>query len=269
MADSKRTVGLLLAHKAVAYLAWECDCSLLTPTTQLLIFGATGKQGGACITALMSLSPQTKFRIVTRDPTSPKATQLAANGVEVFKGDMTDTSTLQAAMKGIYGIFLVTDSFGKGGVEDEVKQGLTVIDAAFNAGIQYVVYSSVGGVTTAYGRAVPHFASKLKIEQHIKSKPWKEGFAILRPVAFFENVEMFGPLTLGKYESLLPADLKLQQIATKDIGEFAALAFTKPQLFSGKETEIAGDDISSIEMANILAQETEVPWSYSKIMPTW
>jgi len=207
---------------------------------------------------------QFTFRIVTRDTKSPKAAQLSSTGVEVFQGDMTDGATLAAAMKGVYGMFLMTDAN-----REEVAQGKSAIDAAFAAGVQYVVYTSVGGLTTKLGREVPHFATKYQVEQHLKSKPWKDGYAILRPTAFFENLEMFGPLTFGSLKFLTPPSVKLQQISTKDIGEFAALAFTKPENYRGKELEIAGDDISGVEMARILAELTGSKWSYSKMMPTW
>ncbi|KAJ3334693.1 hypothetical protein HDU93_007437, partial [Gonapodya sp. JEL0774] len=236
----------------------------------LLIFGATGKQGGACLQALQSTHSNVfSFRTVTRNPTSAAAQKLAATGVQVLKGDATDGDSLKVAMKDFYGVFLVTTFDGKGGIEGEVTQGITVIDAAVAAGVKYIVFTSVGGLTTELGREVPHFGSKHRIEQYLKSKAWADGYAILRPVAFMENLELFGPLTQGSLSFLIPSNTLLQLISVKDIGEFAALAFTNPKLFRGKETEIAGDELTGIGMAKVLSTKTGLPWTYSQLMPTW
>ena len=51
----------------------------------------------------------------------------------------------------------------------------------------------------------------------------------------------------------LPSDLPLQQIATEDIGAFAAHVLANPEKFAGKRIDIAGDELSSRESADVLA----------------
>ncbi|KAJ3335394.1 hypothetical protein HDU93_005641 [Gonapodya sp. JEL0774] len=141
--------------------------------------------------------------------------------------------------------------------------------SALAAGVRYIVFSSVGGLTTDLGRAVPEFGSKYRIEQYLKSKPWADGYAILRPVNFMDNIEMFGPLTQGSISWMTPPNVSQQVISVDDIGAFATMAFVNPELFRGKETELAGDVVSGITMANALSEKTGVPWSYSQMMPKW
>ncbi|KAJ3329425.1 hypothetical protein HDU93_001009, partial [Gonapodya sp. JEL0774] len=75
----------------------------------LLIFGATGKQGGACIDALLHRAPDTfLLRAVSRNPDSASAQVLKSKGVEVVKGDSTKPDTLSGAFEGVYGVFLMT-----------------------------------------------------------------------------------------------------------------------------------------------------------------
>jgi uncharacterized protein YbjT (DUF2867 family) len=48
-------------------------------------------------------------RAITRNPDSDKAKALAAQGVEVVKGDADDEKSLESAFAGVYGAFCVTN----------------------------------------------------------------------------------------------------------------------------------------------------------------
>ncbi|KXS17516.1 NAD(P)-binding protein, partial [Gonapodya prolifera JEL478] len=236
---------------------------MLSQKPVVLVFGATGKQGGACVDALLAKNLYA-VRAVTRNPGSASAQKLASRGVQVVKGDMNDGSGLKQALEGVWGVFFMTDR-----VKNEVEQGVTVVDAAFAAGVQLIVYTSVGGLTTELGRKVPHFATKLRVEEHIRTKPWPLGFTILRPTAFMENVvEFTGPLTLGSVSTIMSLDVRCQHVAVRDIGAFAAMALAEPNKFLGT-IELAGDNISPKDMARVLGEITGVPWEASLIVPKW
>ena len=69
-------------------------------TKNLLITGATGKQGGAVISSLLASPSAADFVIyaVTRNPLSSAASQLASKpNVKVIKGDLDDPSALFAS----------------------------------------------------------------------------------------------------------------------------------------------------------------------------
>ncbi|MCZ2804945.1 NmrA family NAD(P)-binding protein [Modestobacter sp. VKM Ac-2983] len=51
------------------------------------------------------------------------------------------------------------------GVEGEVQDGRALADAAAEAAVGHLVYSSVGGAERETG--VPHFESKRRVEEHI------------------------------------------------------------------------------------------------------
>ena len=65
----------------------------------VVVVGATGKQGGAVVNALLA---QGRFgvRALTRDGSSQKATALAARQVEIAQGNLEDTSSLLKASSG-------------------------------------------------------------------------------------------------------------------------------------------------------------------------
>ncbi|KAJ3087242.1 hypothetical protein HK102_011525 [Quaeritorhiza haematococci] len=234
----------------------------------ILIIGATGKQGAAVVHALQPHSPnEFTLRTMTRNPASPAALSLSNRGVEVYKGDFHDLNSLKAAMNGCWGLFFMTDAWGKGGIPAEVQQGKNVVDAAMEAGVEYVVFSSVGGLSK--GKCgVPHFDSKFEVEEYLKSKTWKHGWAILRPTAFFENFDSdFSRPLRGQVSFVTKPKTKFQVIATKDIGAFAALAFLRPDEFKGKALELAGDCISGEDLAEALAKAQGIPYTYSQAIP--
>ena len=72
----------------------------------VLVMGATGNQGGAVIRQLLKKGHQ--VRTITRNPDSEKAKQLSKQGVEVLKGDFTDSTSLVQAARGVDTLFAIT-----------------------------------------------------------------------------------------------------------------------------------------------------------------
>ena len=64
----------------------------------VLVTGATGQQGGACVEALLTGGHQ--VRALTRNPASPAANRLREQGVEIAVGDFTDHDSLVRAARG-------------------------------------------------------------------------------------------------------------------------------------------------------------------------
>lgn len=229
--------------------------------------GATGRQGGATVRALLERGYS--VRALTRHPESERAQKLAAAGVEVVKGDLGDPASLTAAVKGVDGVFSVTD-FWEHGHDKEIAHGKNLADAAQTAGVKHFVYSSVGGADRA--RTVGHFESKWQVEQHLKTLSMK--WTVLRPVSFMENWDP-AEVNGGKLQSPLSPTTHLQQISVDDIGRFAAEAFDHPDEWAGKTVEIAGDDRSMADIAAALGKAlgrqvdyVQVPWAdFEKMAP--
>lgn len=220
----------------------------------ILVFGATGQQGGAVASHL--LKDGWKVRALVRNPKSDQAQALGQRGIELVQGDLNQPSSLLEAMKGVYGVFSVQTFMADGGTIAEMRQGKAVADAAREAGVRHLVYSSVGGAERKTG--IAHFESKWQIEEHIRALGLPA--TILRPVFFMSNLlrygvkeEADGSLTLT--QALRP-QTRLQMIAAEDIGAFAALAFAHPETFLGKAIEIAGDALTPLEMAERVERTT-------------
>lgn len=217
----------------------------------IAVAGATGQQGGAVARKLLADGWQ--VRALTRQADKPAARALEALGAEIVPGDLDDRAELDAAFRGAYGVFSVQNFWlANVGADGEVRQGMAVADAAKAAGVQHLVYSSVGGADRAPG--VLHFESKWQIEQYIHSLNIPH--TILRPVAFMDNYNWSRPFILsGTFSGIgLRADKSLQLIAAEDIGVFAALAFASPDKFLGRTLEIAGDELTEAQIAETFSR---------------
>ena len=227
----------------------------------IAVTGATGQQGGAVARKL--LAGGWRVRALTRDISKPVAQELKALGAELLPGDLDQRAELEAAFEGAYGVFSVQNFWLPNvGFEGEIRQGKLVADLAKEAGIQHLVYTSVGGADRAPG--VMHFESKWEIEQYVQSLGIP--YTILRPVFFMDNFNWSRPYILnGTLTSIgLRAEKGLQLIAVEDIGAFAVLAFEKPEEYLGKTMEIAGDELTEAQIAEIFSRVIGRPVSLGK-----
>lgn len=158
----------------------------------ILVTGATGKQGGAVIEALAN-HPDFTLLAQTRNASGSGAQKLQsqAKNIKVVQGDQEDVpglfkNALEVAKGSIWGVYSVQISQGKGVTHDgEIKQGTGMIDEAVKAGVKHFVYGSVerGGDEASWNNEtpIPHFQTKYHIERHLREKAGQMGWTILRP----------------------------------------------------------------------------------------
>ncbi len=217
----------------------------------IAVTGATGQQGGAVARKLLADGWQ--IRALTRDINKPAAQELKSLGAELVTGDMDDGAELDAAFQGVYGVFSIQNFWLPNvGFEGEIRQGKLVADVAKAAGVQHLVYSSVGSAHRGMGQK--HFESKWIIEQYIQSLDIP--YTILRPVAFMENYNWSRAYILsGTFTGNgLRPDKGMQIIAVEDIAAFVALAFADPKSHLGKTLELAGDELTEPELAETFSR---------------
>ena len=99
----------------------------------LVVFGATGNQGGSVIKSILG-DPKTakefKIRGITRDPSKPNAKALEAKGVETVAADINSKEQIKAALQDAYAVFAVTNYWEKMDAELEKQQGQNIADLA-------------------------------------------------------------------------------------------------------------------------------------------
>ena len=234
-----------------------------TGDSTILVSGATGSQGGAVARHLMARG--FSVRAMTRDRDKARREGPGGAKIEWVEADFDDRDSLDEALRGVHGAYSVQNPWQAGGTDAEVRQGRTFAEAARDAGVAHFVYSSVGGANRDSG--VPHFESKWAIEGHIRSLGLNA--TILRPVFFMENWEdrLKDLIETGELPQPLNPETRLQQIAVDDIGAFAALAFADREKWAGKAVELAGDELTMKETAQVFSrvmgrdiEYVQVPW---------
>jgi uncharacterized protein YbjT (DUF2867 family) len=226
----------------------------------VLVTGATGNQGGA--TARHLLADGWRVRALVRDDSTPAAVALATAGAEVVRGDLDDRVSLDAAVRGAYGVYSVQSAN-----DNEIAQGKNVADAAKAADVQHLVYSSVGGMESQNRFYVEHGwgpIDKWQIETHIRDLGVPA--TILRPAGFMEDFT--SPARFFQDGSLnVPwhDDLVMQLIAIDDIGTLAALAFADPDAYLGRAMEITGDRLSTPQIADALSTAAARPIPHTRV----
>jgi len=222
----------------------------MSTSKYVLVTGATGQQGGAVVQALLAKGH--RVRALERNLDSPKAKQLASQGVELAAGDFTDPDSLLRAATGVDSVYAMTTPF-ESGVDAETAQGIAMIKAAKQAGVGHLVYSSVGSADQQTG--IPHFDSKYAVEQALIASG--VSYSISGPAYFMEN--LLSPWTLpglreGKLSMAMPGDRKLQQTAVADIGAFAVALFERRDQVFGQRFDIASDELTNDEVVSILSE---------------
>lgn len=235
----------------------------MTYAKSVLVTGATGQQGGAVARALLKNGHH--VRGLTRNADSSTARQLAELGVEIAVGDFTDPESLVRAASGVETIFAMTTPFEKG-VDAETAQGLVLLDAASQAGIGHLVYSSVANADKQTG--IPHFDSKYAVEEAIAASGVP--YTIIAPVFFMDNLLqpwMNGTLNDGKLSMAMPGTRPLQQISVANIGAFAAAVIERRESVFGMRFDIAGDELPNDSLAMIFAEVLGHPVQYEGFPP--
>ncbi len=227
----------------------------------VLVAGATGQQGGAVVDALLKRGH--KLRALTRKPDSPAARLLLEKGVDICPGDLTNRDSVMKAVHGVDAVFAMTTPFEEGVVK-EVKQGFAMVDAVKSEAIGHLVFSSVASANRNTG--ISHFESKQQIEKYIVES--RVPYTIIGPVSFMDNVmqaQSIETLCREKIVRPLAPGRRVQKIAVADIGTFAAAVIERRETMFGKRIDIAGDELTGIEEAEVLSLVTGKRISYEPI----
>ncbi|MGH3427292.1 MAG: NmrA/HSCARG family protein [Mycobacteriales bacterium] len=220
----------------------------IIPSSTVTVAGATGAQGGAATRALLERGRS--VRALTRNPDSPAACQLRDAGAQVAYADFARPESLDSSLAGSAALFAVTTPF-ETDVEQEVRDGVSLLDAAAVAGVGHIVFSSAANADRATG--IPHFDSKYRVEQHLVSLgvPW----TVIAPAAFMDQYTeswTLDGLREGTFARPMPGDRPLALIPAVDIGSFAAMALSKPERFAGRRIDIASDELTGRQVAAVL-----------------
>ena len=117
----------------------------------IVVFGATGSQGGALVRAILTHDTQKEFyiRAITRNRDSEKALKLTQmmeeHRVEVVEADANHLEQVTMALKDAYGAFFVTNPFDPSScatLDLESKQAWNFAKASEVVGLHHAIWST-------------------------------------------------------------------------------------------------------------------------------
>ncbi|WP_254763675.1 NmrA/HSCARG family protein [Natrinema marinum] len=219
----------------------------------VLVTGATGNQGGAVVDHLLASDTDFDVYGLTRDASSDRAQELTERGVTMVEGNLNDKESLAPHVAEVDAVFAVTN-FWTEGYDTQVQQGETLAEVAAEEGVDQFVFSGVGSHERDTG--VPHFDSAWEIDQYAQELDLP--LTVLQPVFFFQNLEAFAEDIVEDGQLALPLEegVSLQMIDVDDVGQAAAVALANPDEFVGERIELAGDELTLAETADVLSAVT-------------
>jgi uncharacterized protein YbjT (DUF2867 family) len=249
----------------------------------IVVFGATGAQGGGLARAILTDSnSEFAVRAVTRNPDSDKAKELAKMGAEVVTGDIDDMQSLKRILEGAYGAYFVTFFWAHFSPEKEMAEAKNMAAAAKEAGLKHAIWSTLEDVRkyiplddnsmpTLHGKyKVPHFDGKGESDQYFIDAGIPVTFMLAS--YYWENLIYFGMGPKrgpdGKLAITFPmGDKKMAGIAAEDIGKCAYGIFKRETALIGKRIGIAGGQLTCSEMAGSLSKSLGEEVSYNEVTP--
>jgi uncharacterized protein YbjT (DUF2867 family) len=219
-------------------------------TGSILVFGATGTQGGAVARELLGAGLD--VHAFVRDPGSAKAQALAGQGATLQQGNLDDPDSIRAALRGKHACYAVTTPF-EGGSDQEVLQGEDIIAAALEVGLPWFIFASVASAEDA---DVPHFRSKARIEHSLRDSGL--AWTVIAPSYFYENVAgATREIGEGRLSLAMPADVPLQQVGLRDLGALVLAVLSREAEHVGRRVEVAADAPTPGDMAEALGVRFE------------
>jgi NAD(P)H dehydrogenase (quinone) len=161
----------------------------------ILVTGATGGLGHETIDALLTATPATEIAALVRDVR--KATDLAQRGVDVRQADYFDYPALVQAFQGVEKVLLVSAV----AFTDRVSQHRNVIDAAKEARVKHLFYTSIQRSSDFVMPQVTE--SDLATEAYLKASGL--AYTILHNGYYFEGIGYLIGIEVPQSEIRVPA----------------------------------------------------------------
>jgi uncharacterized protein YbjT (DUF2867 family) len=222
---------------------------------RVLVLGASGLTGGGIAAALDASPAPVEVVRASRDQATVE--RWRAEGRAAAHLDLDDARTFPAALKGVDRLFLMA-----GYTVAMTHQAKTIVDAAADAGVGFVVHLGVFGD----GRSTdPHFAWHELVERYVEGSgiPW----AHLHPHMFMENLLTSLRLRDGRLPWPM-GDKPTGWVAGDDLAAVAAKVLIEgPAVHAGKGYWMSTDVLNGVQAADILARTLGRPITAAVMTP--
>ena len=216
----------------------------------IIVTGAAGHLGRLTAEALLDRIAPEHLVLVTRHPKGLR--EFAARGVDVRYGDFDDPATLSAAFAGGERMLLIsTDSLSR-----RIRQHRTAIDAALEAGVHHVVFTSH---VNPMGNPIGSFATELGDTEVILQRSGV-AWTVLRFGSFAE-LQLRPAATAVQNGRLITngGDGRIVPVSRRDCAEAAAVVLTTDG-HSGTTYDITGPEaMTPRDLAELYAELSGKP----------
>lgn len=227
-----------------------------------LVIRATGSQGKA--TTIHLLKNGWTVHALVRDPEDERALALKALGARLYKGDLSDDSSIEAALVDCTSVFLnqmpnFQDPNG------ETNEAASFLSASKRARIQHIVHATTlplndPNIVEKLGKSIVAAAvlDKGKVEKLVQASGIP--YTIIRPGFFMTNLIApfasygFPELASGKFLVSYDPDTVLPLVDPNDIGALAVAIFENPKRFEGRILSLAGENVGIPDVAKQLSE---------------
>ena len=231
----------------------------------MLVTGATGRLGRVVIGHLVKQGAAREVAGLVRD--EGKATGLKALGVDLRVGNYDDVGTLDAAMKGVEEVLLIS------GTETDpaksLQQHANVIDAAKRAGVRFIAYTGRAMKDPA-NTATELMRGHFETEDLIRASGLT--YVLFRNALYMDSISYFigkgrpEPGRPPEFETdirLPTGDGRVAYALRSELGEAMAKALSRDRREHRIYTLTAGEAWSFDDMAGTLSELSGKPVTYT------
>ncbi|MDH3196319.1 MAG: NmrA family NAD(P)-binding protein [Alphaproteobacteria bacterium] len=217
----------------------------------VLITGATGTVGRRLAGELSKDHASGRLRVLGAARNEKGSTALRTLGVEPVAFDFDDPSSIQAAVAGVDGLFLLT-----GYTVDMLSHCKLTLDAARAAGVRQVVHL---GAMAPQDPDLSILVWHEMVERYVEWAGFD--FTHLRPNFFMQTLVSGARRAKGRLFHFI-GDVPVSWIDAEDVAAVAAAALRDPASHAGKTYQLASEVLTVREVAETLTEIVGVPFTY-------
>ncbi|KAJ2369648.1 hypothetical protein H4S02_001266 [Coemansia sp. RSA 2611] len=210
----------------------------------VVVFGATGHQGGSVLRALADDAAY-HVRAVTRSTTSDKVLELALlhPRVEWVEADVSSAASVARAVANAHVVFGMTQYTEALASSHELAHGKRIVDACVSANVEFLVFStlpSAQAISSGECAHVRHFEDKHRIYEYLRTQQTIR-WAAVQPAVYLQNIPASArwddqggqnELVFGFFGD---AQRKLPYIdVSRDFGSVVRYVIERPDEFNGQ-----------------------------------
>lgn len=240
----------------------------VTQQTKILAVGAAGQFAGLVVPELAKRGAT--VRALIRHSTHEHLVR-GRGATEVAIGDLTNRSSLEAALVGIDSVFYIAPVF----LHHEAEIGKQIVEAAVMAGARRFVFSSIFQPCLS---VLENHRAKGPVEEAVLATGME--YTFMHPVMFFQNYNRPWDeiVKRGVIAEPFSAQSRFARVDYRDVAEVAAIALTDDRLLYGTFDLYAEGNLNRLQLAKLIGevlgrsiQATSLPfddWSRQANIPS-